>query len=130
MANESSRSMNPSTRLRCSCAAFAVLSAACSDVGTRIFAVTVTEAETIDCVSTSNGWSNEKELKRLSFQTEENWKNFHILEPPKPRGARLHVITTEEQTQTWFEGYLAVGTGNITEGSPDQVFVGRPQPNY
>jgi hypothetical protein len=112
------------------CAAFGLSSAACTDLGSQIFDLTVRESSTLRCDIESHGYSNPKELVKLAFDTERNWEEVHRLNPVEGVGARLHVVTTEEATNSWFEQIIAQGINNSFTGGSAQVFEGKPQPSY
>ncbi len=111
----------------------------CQPSTTRSFAVTVTDALTLDCRGVSKNAAIEQEaLDSIAKDTSKSWEKEAKKSPPRPHGRVLLINELEHQMQAWFEprpeadtdapfaGPLAVYRGELhegyLEGSYDDLF--------
>ncbi len=99
----------------------------------RQLAVTVTDADNIECVGTSNSEALEpKTLDTIAKDVERSWEDLREQEPPSPEGRILRINETERETTAWFDphpDHLSAFDPDGFDG-PSVVYIGAFQDDY
>jgi hypothetical protein len=105
----------------------------CNEPTSRQAAVTLLDAEEIECVGVTTSEAFEQEtMDSIAKDVERQWEDEKQTDPPTPEGRTMRINETEEQMQAWFDPHPSTDLVSDSEryDSPEVVYVGEYHDDY